>query len=225
MTDKVTTPSSGDRGKPVTDLLARVERKHPGIEENIGLSSAALRAGQIVREMRKSHGWTQSELAAKLGWDQERISNIERGEGTRGPTFDILQKIAAACDHELQFTPRKKTFRVMIDELLGELMPKPQSAFQWGLIGAGPQPKFLNACSSFMNTIAHDKLVDVTVADNLKVAATAKPAAPTVPCIELTSHGKRMMMVPVMIGSAPKTAGAPAAGVSMKLFSRSTTDV
>lgn len=97
---------SGDRGRPVADLLARVERKYPGIEEKIGLSSAALRAGQLVREIRKSRGWTQTQLADLLGWDQERISNIERGEGTRGPTFDVLQKIAIACDYDLLFAPR-----------------------------------------------------------------------------------------------------------------------
>jgi transcriptional regulator with XRE-family HTH domain len=97
---------SGDRGRPVADLFARVERKYPGIEEKIGLSSAALRAGQLVREIRKSRGWTQTQLADLLGWDQERISNIERGEGTRGPTFDVLQKIAIACDYDLIFAPR-----------------------------------------------------------------------------------------------------------------------
>lgn len=96
---------SGARGKPAADLLARVERKYPGIEEKIGLSSAALRAGQAVRSLRKSMGWTQTQLADALGWDQERISNIERGEGTRGPTYDVLQRIAAACQHELQFRP------------------------------------------------------------------------------------------------------------------------
>jgi len=94
---------SGDRGKPAADLLARIEQEYPGIEEKIGLSSAALRAGQAVRRMRKSMGWTQTQLADALGWEQERISNIERGEGSRGPTYDVLQRIATACHYNLQF--------------------------------------------------------------------------------------------------------------------------
>lgn len=98
--------SSKGRGKPAADLLARVEQAHPGIEEEIGVSSSALRAGQFVRAMRKSKNWTQTQLAEALGWDQVRISNIERGEGTRGPTFDVLHKIASACDYDIRFMPR-----------------------------------------------------------------------------------------------------------------------
>jgi DNA-binding XRE family transcriptional regulator len=99
--------SSGDRGAPISGLFPRAEKKNPGIEERVGLSSAALRAGELVRGMRKANGWTQTQLADMLGWDQVRISNIERGEGTRGPTFDVLTKIAEACGFDLQFTPRK----------------------------------------------------------------------------------------------------------------------
>lgn len=100
--------TSGERGEPVSKLFARIEQAHPGIEKKIGLSSAALRAGQIVRDMRKANGWTQTKLADLLGWDQERISNIERGEGTRGPTFDIMQKIATVCNYDLRFLPRSQ---------------------------------------------------------------------------------------------------------------------
>lgn len=98
--------SSGNRGAPLSSLFAAAERQYPGIEEEVGLSSAALRAGELVRGMRKANGWTQTTLAEALGWDQVRISNIERGEGTRGPTFDVLTKIAEACGYDLQFTPR-----------------------------------------------------------------------------------------------------------------------
>jgi transcriptional regulator with XRE-family HTH domain len=105
-TVKIGRVSSGNRGAPISGLFARAEKKYPGIEEEVGLSSAALRAGELVRGMRKANGWTQTELADELGWDQVRISNIERGEGTRGPTFDVLTKIADACGFDLQFTPR-----------------------------------------------------------------------------------------------------------------------
>jgi transcriptional regulator with XRE-family HTH domain len=100
--------SSGDRGAPLDDFLAKVEAKHPGIEDEIGASSAAVRAGRKVREMRQARRLTQARLAEALGWDQVRISNIERGEGTRGPTFDVLQKIAVVCNYDIEFKPREE---------------------------------------------------------------------------------------------------------------------
>jgi transcriptional regulator with XRE-family HTH domain len=108
--------SSGRHGKSLDYLLARVEAKHPGIEEEIGLSSAAVRAGRQVREMRQAKGWTQVRLAKELGWDQVRISNIERGEGTRGPTFDVLQKIAAVCDYDIEFKSRQEMLPELVED-------------------------------------------------------------------------------------------------------------
>ncbi|HEY4142104.1 MAG TPA: helix-turn-helix transcriptional regulator [Pseudolabrys sp.] len=99
--------SSGNRGAPISGLFAVAEQMYPGIEQEVGLSSAALRAGELVRDMRKGNGWTQTQLAEMLGWDQVRMSNIERGEGTRGPTFDVMTKIAEACGYDWQFTPRE----------------------------------------------------------------------------------------------------------------------
>jgi transcriptional regulator with XRE-family HTH domain len=110
--------SSGDRGASAVDLFARIEKLHPGIEEKIGLSSAALKAGGMVREMRHAKGWTQVELADKLGWDQVRISNIERGEGVRGPTFEVLSKIAGACEYELEFRPRALPGSANLDDTI-----------------------------------------------------------------------------------------------------------
>src|SRR5437588_6174446 len=111
--------SSGRRGKPLDEFVARLEAKYPGIEEKTGLSSAALRAGRQVREMRVAKGLTQVELARQLGWDQVRISNIERGEGTLGPSFDVLQKIATVCDYDIEFKPRGREPALLVGEALG----------------------------------------------------------------------------------------------------------
>jgi transcriptional regulator with XRE-family HTH domain len=117
----------GDMAK----LFARIERTHPGIENKIGVSSAALRAGQIVRSMRKSRRLTQTELADMLGWDQVRISNIERGEGTRGPTFDVLQKIADVCAYAIVFEST-----VQIPEFVApEKIEQPQEIEEAQLVG------------------------------------------------------------------------------------------
>jgi transcriptional regulator with XRE-family HTH domain len=230
--------TSGSRGKPLANVLARVEQQHPGIEEEIGLSSAALRAGQFVRSMRKSKGWTQTQLAERLGWDQERISNIERGEGTRGPTFDVLQKIAAVCDHDLTFAPRgaarprpePSTFQEYLDfvqEAWARFAQKwPGKSAPKGWYMPAPQPQFLNACTNFVSNIGRNDFVDVEIADEFAMAKTSGPTkAPMSACIELSDAGQRMVLMPVFVGAAPKSKGAAFEGhghIKLKLFGQPT---
>ena len=99
---------SEGRGKPLADVLAVLEESDPEISEKLGLSSAAMRAGALVRAMRKRMKLTQTQLADKLGWTQERISNIECGVGSQGPTFDVLSRIATVCNMRLAFIPNSK---------------------------------------------------------------------------------------------------------------------
>lgn len=91
------TVSSGDRGRPISDILERVEARNPEAAKESGFSSAAMRAGAMVRRMRKSRGLSQSELATRIGVTQERISEVERGLGPQGPTFALLDRVAKAC--------------------------------------------------------------------------------------------------------------------------------
>ena len=60
--------------------------------------------GSILKELRKSHNLTQSELGSHVGLSKAVVSKYENGMGY--PTFDILIKIA---DH----------FGVTTDYLLG----------------------------------------------------------------------------------------------------------
>ena len=92
---------SGRRGKPFADLLAKREERSPDLAGRLGFSSAAMRAGALVRAWREARGLTQRELAERLGVSQERISNIERGVGKHGPTFDVMTQIADACGYPL----------------------------------------------------------------------------------------------------------------------------
>ncbi|AYA34954.1 XRE family transcriptional regulator [Enterococcus faecium] len=48
--------------------------------------------GNNVARLRKEHGYSQEELAQKIGLKKQSISNIERG--VRYPTFETLEKIA-----------------------------------------------------------------------------------------------------------------------------------
>jgi transcriptional regulator with XRE-family HTH domain len=54
--------------------------------------------GSRIRERRKTHGWTQEELAAKADIDRSYIGGVERGE--RNLTFTVLCQICSAlgCD-------------------------------------------------------------------------------------------------------------------------------
>jgi DNA-binding XRE family transcriptional regulator len=89
--------ASQNRGRPLADLVADMERSNPALVGEKGLSSAAMRAGDLVRTMRKEAELTQSELAARLGISQARISEIEAGIGSQGPTWDMMERISSAC--------------------------------------------------------------------------------------------------------------------------------
>lgn len=52
-----------------------------------------------MRELRKIRGWTQQELAEKIGLSQETISQYENG--TRTPNIIIAKRIAQAIQEPL----------------------------------------------------------------------------------------------------------------------------
>lgn len=53
--------------------------------------------GRFVREKRRARGWTQSELAKRNGWTQERISLIENGKYGL-PALPALIRLAESLD-------------------------------------------------------------------------------------------------------------------------------
>jgi transcriptional regulator with XRE-family HTH domain len=183
--------SSGNRGKPFDLVLSKIEAIHPGIEQEIGVSSAAMRAGRQVRQMRLAKGLTQAQLAAALGWDQVRISNIERGEGTLGPTFDVLQRIAAACDYDIEFKPRQAEGLARYAKIL-------QDAVEWvAAVDAGTvvaSPDFAAACVAFGQSLGSVKTHFQTV-NQIQL----EPEVKGVPFLELAARGKRMVMVPLLV--------------------------
>jgi DNA-binding XRE family transcriptional regulator len=99
-----TTPAkvgSKNRGRPLADVLEKMEHADPHLTAERGLSSAAMRAGDLVRAMRKDAGLSQSKLAEQLGISQARISEIEAGIGSQGPTWDLMERISVACGKTL----------------------------------------------------------------------------------------------------------------------------
>jgi CarD family transcriptional regulator len=104
--------SSRGRGRPVADLVERFEKSIPKFGETYRLSSAALRAGDMIRTMRKGAGLTQGELAKSLAMTQARISELEVGLGTQGPTWDVMERVAAACGKRLVLESSSKSEEV-----------------------------------------------------------------------------------------------------------------
>lgn len=57
-----------------------------------------------LRELRKSRGWSQGQLAKKIGADLQRVSKYERG--VIWPTMELMVQIAKTFEVSLDFLIR-----------------------------------------------------------------------------------------------------------------------
>ena len=64
--------------------------------------------GEFVRRKRLEKGWSQSDLAAKLGNNYQNISRLERGETS--PTLEWCYKLAAAFEMSMVDFVRELNF-------------------------------------------------------------------------------------------------------------------
>src|SRR5208282_5757058 len=104
--------------------------------------SAVLEAAALIRQMRDSAGLTQRSLARLVGTSQPHLSELERGTGTQGPTFLMLQKIAKACGTTLRMEIGNKSesgtvsaeqladVDANVREILGNYLGAPSSPFE-----------------------------------------------------------------------------------------------
>ena len=70
---------------------------------------APMALGERIRQLRKEAGWSQAELAERVGTDSQRISRYENGRIT--PSLDAIVRIAEALN-------------VSIDHLLVDNVPR-----------------------------------------------------------------------------------------------------
>ena len=61
----------------------------------------------LVREMREEAGWTQAELAKRIGTKQSVIARMEDAE-YKGQSLPMLERIASACGVNLKLHAEKK---------------------------------------------------------------------------------------------------------------------
>ncbi|MFT3723878.1 MAG: helix-turn-helix domain-containing protein [Hyphomonadaceae bacterium] len=87
------------------ELIEEIGRDDVAHGRSPAVAGAAFRAAAIVRAMRKAGGLSQVDLAKRLGLSQARISEIEAGLGAQGPTWDLMERIASACDSKILISP------------------------------------------------------------------------------------------------------------------------
>jgi len=83
--------------------------------------------GEAIARRRKSFGWTQAELAEKIGVDTETVSRIERGSNL--PSLARLSKISVELDVSLgqlvgMASERKDDFAILLGEKFAMLSPE-----------------------------------------------------------------------------------------------------
>lgn len=107
----------------------------------------ATRIGRIVAERRRERGWTQAELAARIGTTQAAISKIETGRTL--PGLELLERVAVATGRpillELGRQPRRRSRRELRQRVRRVLGPyefdpwerRPTAAERDGLLRDG----------------------------------------------------------------------------------------
>ncbi len=89
-----------------TDYLQKIEND-PEYRKGKAALQAHFALGDAVLRARVQRGWTQAELAKKVGTKQANISRIEAG--LSNPTLKLIQKIIQTLDLELTFAPVPST--------------------------------------------------------------------------------------------------------------------
>lgn len=60
-----------------------------------------LEVGRTIRQARKLADLTQTELAVRTGIDQGDLSRLETGQGVRGATIAIIERVAQALGRDV----------------------------------------------------------------------------------------------------------------------------
>lgn len=106
-------PTGNDSKRGSFDaLVAEIEHEQRERGEEPALSSAAFRAGALIRMMRKSGGLSQAMLARRIGVTQARVSELEAGAGARGPSWDLMERVASACGATILVSPTESDIAI-----------------------------------------------------------------------------------------------------------------
>jgi transcriptional regulator with XRE-family HTH domain len=92
-----------------TDRKARPENIGI-IKETISVGSAK-KIAEVLFEMRKQAGLTQSQLAERLEISQSRIAVLESSAIAQTPSFDVVARVAEACGYKMELLFRRNNAR------------------------------------------------------------------------------------------------------------------
>jgi transcriptional regulator with XRE-family HTH domain len=67
-------------------------------------TDSVVMAALFVRSARQSIGKSQADLAKEIGTSKNHVWRLERGTAKRGPTVELLARIARACGGQLKLT-------------------------------------------------------------------------------------------------------------------------
>ena len=84
-------------------LVAEMARALPRWMDKAAHLSAGARAGLFLRTMRNAAGLTQNDLGIKAQIRQSDISDLENSSSSKGPTFDVIARVADACGFNITF--------------------------------------------------------------------------------------------------------------------------
>ncbi|MCU0894891.1 MAG: helix-turn-helix transcriptional regulator [Rhodospirillales bacterium] len=93
--------ADGSRTQPGWMALSELALR----DETVRSASGAAKAGAFVRTMRLAAGLSQDQLASASGMTQSMVSDLERGAGKIGPSFETLLRLAEACGMDIGFVP------------------------------------------------------------------------------------------------------------------------
>jgi transcriptional regulator with XRE-family HTH domain len=109
---------------------------------DIWLKAFAMKAGKIIRDARNERGWSQSELARRVGVSQPAIMKIEKGVTTKSKHFPKIAQVLnlELSDLDSSLSPTSNP----TDARLTSTMKKPQveRLKQEQLIGGDNLPVF-----------------------------------------------------------------------------------
>jgi ribosome-binding protein aMBF1 (putative translation factor) len=94
----------GDRHR---QIVGRRARKSAAYRKTFERSLQQIDLALLVREMREDAGFTQTELAKRVGTTQSVIARLEDAEYA-GHSLTMLERIAAACGVGLRLHAEKK---------------------------------------------------------------------------------------------------------------------
>lgn len=84
----------------LTDYRTKME-KNPEYQQAVLELRFHFALGDAVLHARLDHGWTQTELARRVGTRQANISRIE--DGLANPTLNLIQRIMDVLELDMQF--------------------------------------------------------------------------------------------------------------------------